>query len=90
MRSQHNQNIYHMYTKSKNYNIKVYYCHNCGHIFHTTKVDLDICTKCNNGYLSIIDKYKSKKPPRASGIKNRWFTKWSFYENTKMFKIKGV
>ena len=73
---------YHSFKKSQNYNVRTYHCNNCGHIFHTLLIGLEnhLCTKCNKRSLSIIDKYKSKNPPRASGKKNKWLTKWDVYE----------
>lgn len=78
---------YHSNKKSQNYNVRVYHCNNCNHIFHTLSIGLenDLCTKCNKRSLSIIDKYKSKNPPRASGKKNNWLTKWDIYEHAHPF-----
>lgn len=75
-------------TKSKNYNVRVYHCNNCGHIFHTLMIGLeyDNCVKCRRGILSIIDKYKSKFPPRNSGKKDKWLTKWGAYTRTEIMK----
>lgn len=86
MKPQHKRNINRTHTKPQSYNVKVYHCNNCGHIFHTTKIGLDFCTKCYMRSLLIIDKYKSKKPPRASGLKGKWLTKWSIYEH-KSFAV---
>ncbi len=72
----------------KTYNVRVYYCPNCGHIFHSLRTNLekDRCKKCYIGDLSIIDKYKSKKIPRASGKRNNWLTKWGVYQPSETIK----
>ena len=61
----------------KNYTIRVYHCKYCRHIFQTTKIGLEKCDKCDHRALELIDKYKSKKIPRASGKKGKWLTKWN-------------
>ncbi len=55
----------------RTYNVKTYHCKFCGHIFHTANPkQKKTCEYCG-GELEIIDKYKSRRPPRGSGKRDK-------------------
>jgi len=69
----------------KTYNVKVYHCDGCGHIFHTAKSEkIEFCNKCEGGKVKIVDRYKSKRLPRGSPRRGQpWLTSELFMKERK-------
>ena len=60
-----------MRRERRTYSVKVYHCKGCGHIFHTAIPEIkETCHHCG-GELEIIDRYKSRYPPRVSPPQGR-------------------
>ncbi len=65
----------------RTYNVKTYWCKVCGHIFHTANPKArKTCEHCG-GELEMIDKYKSRRPPRGSPRRGKpWQVKGGVYK----------
>lgn len=76
--------------EKKTYNVRIYWCKLCGHMFHSIKVGLKTCNKVRGdvvcgGELKVIDTYKSPRQPRVSPPPGgRWQVKGGLYEKKQL------